>query len=196
MEIPAIDFWRALEIAGVWAAAAGTFFAACTALWLASRQEKPRLKVSAGHRLAITPGAPTGSYDPEYVVVSAINIGPAPVTVESIGWQIGLIRKKHLYQLHNPDYFSLESRMSSELPIRLGHNEKASWYIEFGGRQNWAGALIAEFLSTWLWWQSKWIKVVVHTNTGQSFTAPVEKNLPDALQSLAKKNPERVVARN
>jgi hypothetical protein len=51
-----------------------------------------------------------------------VNTGDRPITIKSIGWKVGLFRKRFAVQV-NP------APMSSPIPIELTHGQDASWFI-------------------------------------------------------------------
>ena len=81
------DQWvQVATAAGGWLAAAGTFFVACVALWLARRGEKMRLAVSAIRAVSFEG---MGGNVTDCFLLSATNIGQRTVTIKAWAWCIG-----------------------------------------------------------------------------------------------------------
>ena len=106
---------------GAWLGAVGTTLAVVAALYLARRESKIRLKVSAGHRLIVTPGS--GDM-PDYCHVRVVNAGFRKATVTGVGWSIGLFgngpfKRQLAVQIFDPTY-------SSPVPVSLADGEEAT----------------------------------------------------------------------
>ena len=99
-----------LNALGSWVAGAGSLAAVGVALWLARRVEKIKLDAWVGHRVLV--GAGTKA---ECLGIMVTNLGERPVTINSIGWTIGLRKESASLYPTNPtvitDQVSEENRI-------------------------------------------------------------------------------------
>ena len=78
------QIWMAV---GTWVSSIGTIAAVITALYLAARVEKLRLRVRVGlMQVVIGDGTPFQ----EHLGIDVTNVGERPVTINTIGWAVGL----------------------------------------------------------------------------------------------------------
>lgn len=111
--------WAFINSFAAWFAAIGTIGAVIVSLYLASRRQKARAKVRVGSRIIVEEGG-KGPY-PEYLMFSIANSGDMPITINQIGWKVGLFKKRAAIQL-------IDNTLSSELPIELKHGQEAKWF--------------------------------------------------------------------
>lgn len=78
-----IQIWNAI---GTGVAGIATFSAVLVSLYLASRGDRIRLKVFAGHRLVIRGD---GTPPEEHLNIGVTNLGDRAVTVNTVGWAVG-----------------------------------------------------------------------------------------------------------
>lgn len=112
-----IQLWRTI---GTWIASLGTISAVLTALWLARRTEKVRLKVYVGlrHRM--------GSQTEECLSAMVTNLGERPVNVVGWDWTIGKgTSKKQLGMLPPP------SSSPDQFPRLIEHGGTAWFMVSF-----------------------------------------------------------------
>jgi hypothetical protein len=83
---PGSPWWNVVNAIGTWAAAAGTVFTGIVALWLASRDRRIDLQLTA----TLGRDRITGTDQEAAVVLSVRNAGHRNVTVRSLGFTIGL----------------------------------------------------------------------------------------------------------
>jgi hypothetical protein len=85
------DSYRLWEVLGTWVSGIGTVGAVIVLLWLASRSERPRLKILVARRIVIS-GVPTGTTHvtpkdfPDILYVEVTNTSAGPVHIVSVGW--------------------------------------------------------------------------------------------------------------
>ena len=108
--------WQFINSFSSWLSAIGTVAAVIVALYLARRDKRIRLEVSAGIRLIVTQGIKGNP--PEFLTIRVTNIGHREAQLTNIGWKIGFFRKKHAVQT------TIRDGISSELPLRLKDGEK------------------------------------------------------------------------
>lgn len=171
--------WDLLNGFANWFAAMGSFAAAAVALYLANRSSRPSAKVWVGHRLLIGGGF-TKPY-PEFVVFNIVNTGDRPIRVNSIGWKVGLFRKRHAMQNH-------DAAQSSPLPIELTHGQEASWYVPFSTKDEpwsdyFAAGMLMPHYRTALWT----VRARFFTSVGYVFDTRPEESLLKPLRVACEK---------
>lgn len=175
------DTWLFINSFAPWLSAIGTIAAVFVALYLARRDKTIRLKVSAGHRLIITPGR--SGPDPEYIAIKIVNIGHRDAQVTGIGWKTGLFEKRYFKQLINSNEFS------SILPIRLHDGEKANYYISLNKETNWLENFSEKMISPpFQRLQVHFIKLQVFTSVGKTIETTIETNLKKKLIEVINRN--------
>ena len=121
-----IQLWGTI---GTWLASLGTIAAVFSALWLARRTERVRLRVYVGLRHRIDG---IGSQTEECLSAMVTNLGERPVYVVGWGWKIGKgTRKRHLEMspptLSSPDQF----------PRLIEHGGTARFMVSFAEHPDW-----------------------------------------------------------
>ena len=113
--------WGVINGLANWFAAFGTIAVVVVSLWLARRQNRPRVNVRAE---VSTVWFEKGSdKNREYLVVRAVNVGDRPVTITHLSLRFGLFRKLWVgIPLPDPD-------VSSSFPVELAYGKEASWYF-------------------------------------------------------------------
>ena len=168
-----LRFW---EVIGAWVAAFATLTAVVVSLWLALSQSKVKLKINAGHRLLLTEGQ---KETPDYCYINIVNISPKPAKIVSVGWQVGLFKKRYFYQK-----FGIPE--SAQVPVTLQQDgDEATFLLPFHFRsddQDW----IVHFPQSIFNGHKPKIQlmtlcVLVYTSVGQKFKVKVEDNLKEKL---------------
>jgi hypothetical protein len=168
MDLVTIEKWKLINSFAPWFSAVATFIAVLVSLYLATRQSRVRLQIWAEHRVLLG-GSEKEPRD--NLSISVVNTGNRKVRITSIGWKIGLFRKKYLIQI--PDH----GPYSSPLPVDLEYSQEAHWLIPFEGEVDWLKNSAREFLPKTPWLSSRFIRVQVFTSVGKLFEAPIGKNL-------------------
>jgi hypothetical protein len=166
-----------------WASAMTTLLAVIVSLWLATRDNRVKLKVDASIVVLATQGD-----DPKrrqrYVSVAATNTGYGPVRVTGLFWQVGLFKRKHFMQLPPANPFS------SQLPRVLVEGEVASIYFETALFTREAFPYLSKALgSSWPKLTLRRMKAGFTTSVGKSFKATINKSLRDWLASALLNSP-------
>lgn len=168
------------SVIGTWVASIGTVSAVITSLWLASRADKVKLKVFAGHRLLL-PKLEKGNND--YCYINVVNTGSKPVKITNIGWQAGRSKtKQHMVQI-----FGLSN--SDNVPKMLTEGEEATFLVPFhlrGNEEDWLNSMSKALTEKTN--NIKSLKVCVSTSIGQQFIVPVEDTLKEKLLAQTKTN--------
>lgn len=109
-----------------WFSAIGTISVEIVAIWVAKRIEKVKLKVWVGMRILID-----GQNKQEFLVFSATNLSERPVTITSIDWRIGRMKKNRrraIQLLHeiSPNQYPRKLEYSDSVMFfsRLNRDEK------------------------------------------------------------------------
>jgi len=180
MDQNTIQIWGVI---GTWIASVGTLSAVIVSLWLAYHQGKIKLKVTAGHRLLITPGSKS---QPEYCAIKVVNTGDRPANITHVGWETGWFKnKKHIIQIFGTPGFDDVPKVLHEgkeanfmVPLRLNGSDE-DWIVRF------PKTLVADEGKIG---HIKRLKVVVGTSVGQMFRTRVEGNLVEKLLESYKAN--------
>jgi len=173
--------WQFINSFSSWLSAIGTVAAVIVALYLARRDKRIRLQVSAGIRLIVTQGI-KGKH-PDFLTIRVTNIGHREAQLTNIGWKVGFFRKKHAVQT------TMRDGISSDLPVRLKDGEEASYYIPLDNRNiNWMEDFVKDFMSKYPTIISRSIKIIADTSVGTKFESRIEKGLRDRLVKVAKKS--------
>ena len=170
-----------LNTIGTWLASIGTLAAVIVSLHLARRDSRVKLKVSAGHRVLVTPGQ-MGT--PDYCSIRVVNIGFRPANITGIGWKVGFYKKKYGIQT------VYGHPASSKLPIKLDHGDEASYLIAFlgdGTYPNWIDSFFRDFLPKNPKLNGLTIKVQAFTSIGKTFEAKIERGLRQRIIEAALK---------
>ncbi|MGB2866564.1 MAG: hypothetical protein WBC05_24750 [Sedimentisphaerales bacterium] len=123
MDPNTVETWHFVNSFAPWLAAFGTVAAVVTSLYLATRQTRVKLRVSAAHRLTVWTGQP--QLPREVLNIEVVNMGLCDVQVTKIEWKAGILRKRYLYQTISSNAYS------SALPVHLAHGEQAIYVIPF-----------------------------------------------------------------
>ena len=146
---------------------------------------KIKLKVTAGHRLLITPGSKSQP-EYEYCAIKVVNTGDRLANITHVGWETGWFKnKKHIIQIFGTPGFD-------DVPKVLHEGQEANFMVPLrlnGIDEDW----IVRFPKTLVGDEGKIghikrLKVVVGTSVGQMFRTRVEGNLVEKLLESYKAN--------
>lgn len=168
-----IQVWIAIGgcISGI-----GTLAAVVTALFLARRVEKIRLKVEVGLRGIFTPG--DGSPFQKHLGIFVTNLGERPVTVNSVVWVVGRGKKKR-YAIQ-----TVSGPHTSQCPVELAHGKTATFLVSFDVTKNWLEDFATGFIQDLSDESLKTLFAQVHTSVGETVNVRPETNLLDALRKV------------
>ena len=110
-----LETWRFINSFAPWFSAIGTFSAVALSLYLASKDRRISVKVTANIQDLVEEGVPSR----EYVCISVVNVGRREAMVTGIGWRIGYFKKRRFYQVPG------KSEYSGTIQIRLKDGETA-----------------------------------------------------------------------
>lgn len=167
-----IQVWVAV---GTWVSSIATIFAVITALYLARKVEKVRLRTTAGLReLYMGDGSPAE----KHISIDATNLGERPITILSVGWRIGKGKaRKFCIQVQGATY-------SSICPIELAYGKGANFMVSFNLTPNWLKDFAVDFIHDLSEKNLKTLVAQVHTSVGETVDVKVETNLLDALRKF------------
>lgn len=164
------DTWEFINSFAPWLSAIGTILAVIVSLYLARRDKLIKLKVSAGHRLFISPGM-RGQY-PEFLYISVVNKGFQEAQLTNIGWKIGLFKKQHAIQS-----IIQNDGISSSMPIRLKNGEEAKYFIPLNEETNWINNFVEQFLKSNHRRRINHIRIQAFTSIDKVFESKIDKSL-------------------
>jgi hypothetical protein len=160
---------------GAWVSGLATVAAVITALYLAKRVEKVRLKVEVGlFEVVIGDGSPLQ----EHVGISVTNLGERPVTVNTVGWAIGKDKKRRFAMQ------TVGSPHSTQYPIELAHGKSASFLVSFDVTPSWKREFATGFVRDLSDEALKTLVAQVHTSVGETVEVHPRKDLLDALKEF------------
>jgi hypothetical protein len=163
------ETWQFINTFAPWLSALGTISAVIVSLYLATRDRRISLKVSAGVKIIMQ-----GGHSETFIGVSAVNMGRREVTITGIGWQTGLFRKREFVQLGFSPH-------SSDLPARLQDGETANYFIPLENTGNHWVLKVKDDLGKCLWFKVYFMKALVVTSIGKTFRVRVNRNIRDLL---------------
>jgi hypothetical protein len=168
------------SVIGTWIASIGTVSAVITSLWLANSVNKIKLKVSAGHRILISPLEKNNN---SYCYINVVNTGSKPLKIINIGWQAGRFKnKQQMVQI-----FGLPN--SDDVPKMLTEGEEATFLVPFhlhNNEKDWLNSMANMLTEKTNNINS--LKVCVLTSVGQQFIVAADKILKEMLLAQTKTN--------
>jgi hypothetical protein len=170
--------YRLLEVIGTWLSGIGSLFAVAVALYLARVRSAVKLKITAGHRLIITPG--TKAYS-EVINIRVVNLGERAVLITGIELVTGILKRKYFAQMTSSPMNNLR------IPGTLEPGHQGSFYIELDlkDQSNWIRRIAKEmppkFRSLWV----RRMKVGISTAVGRTVWKRIEKGLQEKLLEAA-----------
>ena len=113
--------WEIVNGFANWLAAIGTIAAVVVALYLARRQDQPRVTLYA--EVLSVWFAKGSEKNREYLSIRAVNVGDRPVTISHLSLRFGLFRKLWV-GVPTPD-----QEVSSPFPTEITYGKEAAWLI-------------------------------------------------------------------
>ncbi|WP_186072257.1 hypothetical protein [Burkholderia gladioli] len=168
------EHWDFINSFANWISAFGTVSAVVVSLWLALRPERIAVSVSAKVLVVVIPGvqAPPA----RYIAITAVNRGKRVAKVTGIGWAYGSKRgKKRRTFLQLPG--DQQDGMSSPIPVLLDDGQEAKWMYP---KEVWLQQIDKLYSEDWKKTVNSFV-VEVSTSVGQTFRAPIDQSLKDAM---------------
>jgi hypothetical protein len=161
--------WELYNSFSNWLSAIGTIAAVAVSLHLARKSGRPRISLSAGHRLVLTPGSK--DKPKEVLVFRVVNTGDRNVRVTNIGWRIGLRNTRQAIQM-------FDQMQSSAMPVELAHGQEASWVIPLDfGDDPWMKSFARKMLHPNPKWSCFTLRAEAHTSLGDVYRSKPEASL-------------------
>jgi hypothetical protein len=98
----------------------GTIGVLIVALWLAQRERKEVVRARVGERAILW----LREKPMEVINIEVTNLTSRPVTVRSLGWTVGIFRKRYFFQMHD-----WTDPLSSKLPTQLEYGAVANYNL-------------------------------------------------------------------
>ena len=173
--------WEIVNGFANWFAAIGTIAAVVVALWLARRQDQPRVSLRA--EVSSVWFEEGSEKNREYLSVYAVNVGDRPVTISHLSLRFGLFRKLWV-GVPLPD-----QEVSSQFPTEITYGKEAKWFIplkinNFKWCENVASFLADSYQSTPI----RFASVYATTTTGKMFKAHSGSSVAAAFNKALKRN--------
>ena len=165
-----INIWNAI---GTWLAGIATFAAVLVSLYLSQRSERVRIRATAGLRQVF---AGDGSPAEDHVQINVVNHGDRTVTVNSVGWKIG-VGKKARFCIQ-----PVSGTWTQDYPKQLAHGEAGSFLVSFNATPDWAKHFATGFVKDVSAKNLKSLRALVHTSLGQTVEVVPEGNLLEKLR--------------
>jgi hypothetical protein len=163
------DTWQFINTFAPWLSALGTIAAVIVSLYLATQDRRVRLKISASVQVLIQ-----NDHTEEFIGISAVNVGRRELTIKSIGWTMGIVRKRNFFQ------WGL-SPHSTELPARLQDGGTAMFLIPLSTADNHWVSKMREELGEPPWLKVYFMRAHVVTSVGRNFTVRIDRSIRDLL---------------
>jgi hypothetical protein len=168
----------------------GTLAAVITSLYLARRDEMPRLVVAAGMVVefgiypSMQPGREREVEDQgETLRISVTNIGRRTVVVKNLVCRIGLFQRDH-FSIMVPGQFSGKNPYSDTLPVRLEDGEDANFLMPKDDFQG--GQVLEEAIPPrWVTRLPGWLRIGVETSSGETIWGSVDSSTKDLFRKFA-----------
>lgn len=174
------EFWRfVLEQLTDWLTAIGTFGAVILTLYLARRDARVSLELAAGHRLLMPP--PLGEQPEEQLMLSVVNVGRRPATIEHVGWRFG--RFRWFGAQFAVQRLNFNNPIGQRVPVTLQDGERWSYLEPFDA---WAEHVTKDTLKPLTQRKARRIYFHVVTSTGVQYFEPIERSLQERLMQFAR----------
>lgn len=165
-----VQLWM---VVGTWVAGVATLLAVMTALYLARRGEKVRLRIFVGIREVFRGD---GSPHEDHVCFHVTNVGERPVTITTLGWVVGR-RKKRKYCIQ-----PLSGSWTKQYPAELTHGQDARFMVSLSETPNWESDFSTRFINDSSGQSLKTLRAQIFTSVGQTFEVKPESGLIDQLR--------------
>ena len=166
------ELWRFVNSFAPWLSAIGTIAAVVTSLYLARKDTRIDLRVTAGVQVIVIEGARAGQ-GVEVVSLDVTNFGRRAATVNSLYWKTGILRRKKYVWIPPRNLFS-----TRVFPVKLTDGEQATFnspISEFEANLDQRAKVALSGRASRL--KAHCVGVGVGTSTGEHFESRVEKGL-------------------
>lgn len=173
--MPCEQTMQILTVLGAWIGGIGSLTAAVTALWLARRGGRVRLRSSVGIRVLL------GGHRrrEELLPITTTNVGERPVTIDGIGWRIGSRKKNRMYATQ-----TFTNRLTDQCPKKLEHGETASFRVFLSDSPHWLGELARDFVDPQAGRPASTLRAQIFTSVGHTEIVVPESGLVERLEGI------------
>jgi hypothetical protein len=169
--MPDREFWRFVNTFAPWGSALASTAAVITALYLARRGDRIRIKVQCGIRILVAQGDDPGTRK-QYVFLEATKI-------TNLFWTARLFNKRQMV------WIAPQNAFSHKIPTTLPDGETANWMTELSQfDREFADVATEDARTRFGAWN---IRAGIVTSTGKRIAPRIEKSLRDHLRELARK---------
>lgn len=168
-----IQLWNA---AGTWVAGLATLAAVVVSLYLATRNDRIKLRVGVGIRVVF---AGDGSPPEEQVGFSVANLGDRPVTITSVDWRVG--RGKAARFCVQP----LSGVYTAHCPKQLQHGDQATFLVSLLTLPSWPKDFAKGFVADLSQRNLATLRALVHTSVGETIEVRPDESLLKRLRDAA-----------
>ena len=165
-----IQVWIAV---GAWVSGLGSFAAVTTALLLAKRNEKVRLKIYAGLTDVVLGD---GSPFQKHLDIRVTNLGERDITINTVGWAVGKGKKRTLAMQ------TVSGPHTAQYPALLSYGKSIDFMVSFVQTPNWGKDFAIGFVKDLSDSNLKTLRVLVHTSVGQTIACKPDKNIIEMLK--------------
>jgi|GEM_PF-3559914 len=166
--------WKTINSFAPWFAAIGTICSAIVALYLGLRLGRPKLRVTALHKVFMWEGGTRK----DYLEIRIVNVGFARAILTGVDFEWGFIKKKQA--VFRKDF---EPNYSDKFPIQLEYGQDAKYYFPW---ELWVNVFTEEALSNYPRLMVSTMRLRVWTTIGQIFGAPIqEADRKDLLKAVS-----------
>ena len=178
-------WWNVLQLAGIWAAAGATFYAARTALFIANKGNRIELKVSVAPAIVEGKGQDLrveilSNIDSlnlnkaelmakfNMITFEVTNKGTRETTVDEISWRHVFTGTARAVQFFSTDI------NGNKLPVSLKHSEQISFVFPLDYElNNYVQLFLRERSAISRWLIMRTLKIQAKVTTGEEFSARV-----------------------
>jgi len=167
MDLMDKEIWLFINSFAPWLSALGSLSAVILSLYMSRQDKRISLDISAGYKVAVNPNS---NSTPENLLhIHIVNIGYKNVQIHQLGWKTGFFKNKDfIFLLDKQPY-------SDNIPKRLEFGEEANFFIVLDNEYKFIDKFISDFLPNFKRLRIHFIKLVVYTTIGKSFSCKLEK---------------------
>ena len=161
------EVWIFINSFAPWLSAVGSLSAVIFSLYLSRQDKRIHLDISAGYKVFAQSNYITSSKNLLHIHI--VNMGYKEVQINQLLWKTGIIKKKYAIQV-------LDNNTNTDsIPKRLKFGEDANYFIILDDKYKFIDTFIAEYLPNFQRLRLHFIKLIVYTTIGKSFSCKLEK---------------------
>jgi hypothetical protein len=191
--------WECINSFSSWIAAVGTVATLAWAIWIATSDRRPRIKILTYQMMKGTPvvksdsratTVSSDSFHPFYVG-EITNIGQCPVTLKSCGWLVPLRPGRKLLTKSDTSLVDFVKEQSTKLPCILKYGEQATFIFDpwtLPGSDHQPHGSRWKFIA---WVRARYCRFQVTTSVGKRFTVRANSLIRSHVWNLYKQKINR-----